>query len=553
MKEDLAKRMIASALAEGSGQKDLTAYDCLPVDDLMPTYNEMPSEFGSHSLRLNLTSELTDRICAKGWGERICVHFDGEHISYNEMQLVTDRIVQLLGEELGVVSGNRVLLVGGNSPMWIATFLAILKLGAIAVPILKTATQSEITEILKVAQPTAAVIDESCLDARSAFKAWRGLEHSAAFFNPKFSGVGDLNARIQTKLGQCEPANTSKRTIACLMFTSGSTGKPKGVVHYHGDLLAHPDIFGPYVTQPQPEDVFGGTPSFAFLYGLMNLLITPLRYGASLAIFDQGYPQKLLSLIEEESVTIVISVPKVYRSIIPIAEHYELGSIRISISSGEILAEDTRLEWSRITNNPVIDGFGTSELATTFMISFHPHDADSIGRPLPGYSLKLLPIDNSQVGTGRLFVRGPTGCKYYDNPSAQQRSVVDGWTSTGDIFSVDGQGNYRHISRADDIINIDGFNVSPQEVEAALGVHAAVNDCVVYKNPDDSKLAALIVLHSNGADQKEILVSIKQWCAEKLSAHKRPQEFKFVPSVPRTANGKLQRFRIHDFCEGTSE
>ncbi|HEY6886531.1 MAG TPA: AMP-binding protein, partial [Solirubrobacter sp.] len=337
--------------------------------------------------------------------------------------------------------------------------------------------------------------------------------------------------------GSFEPVDTATDDVAIIAFTSGTTGPPKGCVHFHRDLLASCDTFAKHVLDPQPGDVFSGTPPLAFTFGLGGLVLFPLRFGASTA--PVARPGDMLQAIGERGITTLFTAPTAYRSML--AQEVPDG-LHTCVSAGEPLPAAVAEAWYEKTGIRIVDGIGSTEMLHIFIGSPAAEARPgSCGRPVPGYEARIVDEDMRTLGpgaVGKLAVRGPTGCRYLDDPR-QSTYVRDGWNLTGDAFSMDADGYFWFQARTDDMIISSGYNISGFEVEAALLEHPLVTECAVVAAPDSERghVVKAYVVVSETVEAGVLQDHVKAL----IAPYKYPRRIEFVDALPRTPTGKVQR------------
>jgi 2-aminobenzoate-CoA ligase len=321
-------------------------------------------------------------------------------------------------------------------------------------------------------------------------------------------------------------------------------------MHCHRDMLAICEGFPRHIVGHTQDDVVAGTPSIAFTYGLAAVFLVPIRYGSSTVLMERYTPETLLETIGRYQVTVLYSVPFMYRSMVPLAGSYDLSSLRVCVSAGEHLPVPTRAAWERATGMKIIDGIGSTELGQIFIAAA---GADirpgATGKPVPGYRAAVLDEQGriAPPGTvGRLAVKGPTGCRYLAD-ERQKNYVVDGWNVTGDAYLMDKEGYFYYQARVDDMIVSAGYNIAGPEVENALLAHPAVAECAVIGWPDDERgqiVKAFVVLRLGYQRSDDMVAELQQHVKRNISPYKYPRAVEFVDSLPRTYTGKLQRFKL---------
>lgn len=528
-----------------TGHRDSFVRDHLPPAEDWPIllFDRPELQFPS---RLNATTELLDRAVAEGDGGRVAILSSGLRWSYRDLQVQVDRIARVLVEEHGLVSGNRVLLRGANSPMQAAAWLAVWKAGGVAVGTMPLLRAKELGEAIRIAQVTHAICD-----ARLA----ADLDQARAS-HPELREVllhgegGDLEQRMEGHSGDFVVVDTAADDPALIAFTSGTTGVPKGTVHFHRDVLAMCEVFPRHCLKPSRADVFIGTPPLAFTFGLGGLLCFPLRARAATVLLEKLTPDLLLTAIQLYHATICFSSPTAYRQMTPLAATSDLHSLRKCVSAGEALPRATRDQWRDATGLQIYDGIGGTEMIHIYIAS-GPEDyrPNALGRLLPGYvgmvvDDRMRPLPPGEVG--RLAVRGPTGCRYLADPR-QRDYVRNGWNLPGDAFHMDDDGYFYYHSRVDDMIVTSGYNVAAPEVEWALLGHPAVTECGVVGSADADRgqvVAAFVVLKPGFAGDDEMAKALQDFVKRTIAPYKYPRIVRFLPALPRTETGKLQRFKL---------
>ncbi len=492
--------------------------------------------------RLNCGEELLDTTIAEHGEDRPCLTSPEQSWSYGRVRDRVNQVANVLVDDLGVVPGNRILLRGPNNP-WLATcWLAVMKAGAVAVTTMPLLRTGELQDIVDLARVGVALCDHRFVEALAAVDA--DLEIVAW-------GAGDDDDLAQRAGGHPTsfPTVATRADDPCMIaFTSGTTGTPKGCVHTHRDVLATADTFSRHVIRPTPDDLFTGSPPLAFTFGLGQLVIFPLRAGAATLLIEQGSPPNLAAAIDTHGATICGTAPTAYRAMLEL-DDADLSSLRRGVSAGETLPKDTWERFRDRTGVALIDGIGSTEMLHIFIGS--SDDAirpGSTGRPVPGYEARIVDDECDEVpdGTvGRLAVRGPTGCRYLDDPR-QHDYVQDGWNLTGDVFLRDEDGWFWYQARADDMIISSGYNIAGPEVEAALMTHPAVAEVAVVGEPDDERghvVAAHVVLRDTD-DAAPTAAELQDHVKQEIAPYKYPRRVYFVDELPRTQTGKLQRFKL---------
>ena len=523
----------------------------LPPPELQPEYHfDLPElQFPE---RLNCAAELLDRHVAEGRGERLCLQAQGVRWTYAELQAQANRIANVLTTQMGLVPGNRVLLCAPNNPMMVASWFAVVKAGGIAVAAMPLLRAKELGTIIEIAQISHALCDAALLAEVQAAQAANPRLQAVRYFNG--SGLPAEQA-LEPLMAQASPHFDTVQTAAtdtCLLgFTSGTTGVPKATMHFHRDVMAICACWPRHVLRAEPDDVFIGSPPLAFTFGLGGQVLFPMAIGASMALLEKAGPLQLVDGIEQFGATVVFTAPTSYRVMAQQGERLRQTQLRKCVSAGEALNASTRALWKAATGIEIIDGIGSTEMLHIF-ISHREDEArpGATGRAVPGYRAKVVDEQGQEVpaGTvGKLAVQGPTGCRYL-NDSRQTQYVHAGWNLTGDAYVMDADGYFIYQARTDDMIISSGYNIAAPEVEDALLAHAAVAECAVIGLPDSERgqiVKAFVVLRPGFAADADMVKTLQDFVKSTVAPYKYPRAVDFVAQLPRTATGKLQRFRLH--------
>ncbi len=524
---------------------DLFVRDRLPPADKQPEFLFTLPEL-QYADELNAAVELIDRH------DRGALAVINEHgrWTYGEMADLSDRIARLLVEEEGLVPGNRVLLRGPNNMNLFASWLGILKAGGVVVATMPMLRGGEVATILERAKVSHAIVDSRSLDDYRVGAEQAGTVRSLVTYDGDF-GTGELERRLQSVASGFEPVRTRRDDVALVAFTSGTTGRPKGCVHYHRDVLASADSFARYVLQPQPGDRWACSAPIAFTFGLGMLLVFPWRFGGAAVTIETPGPKPLLEAVARHQVTILATAPTAYKAMRAILSDHDIASLRMCVSAGEHLPAATWLAWKESTGISIVDGIGATEMMHIF-ISASGDDIrpGATGKAVPGYVATVLAQSGEALatGTGRLAVKGPTGCRYFDD-ERQSDYVQNGWNVTGDTYRKDEEGYFWYLARSDDMIVSAGYNIAAPEVENALLSHDWVQECAVVGAPCEErgqKVKAFVVLAPGYAPDAGAVTLLQDHVKTVIAPYKYPREIEFVEALPKTATGKLQRFALRE-------
>jgi len=519
--------------------------DRLPPPELLPEFR-----FDLPELRYPEELNAAAELLKGGRPDALSVLNRHGRWTYGELDDFSGRIARLLVEEEGLVCGNRVLLRGPNCYTMFAAWLAVLKAGGIVVATMPLLRPGEIATVIERARISHAIVDSRFIgDFRQAADQTHCLRHIVKYDGDY--GQGELETR-SAGLKPLSPAATGRDEPCIIAFTSGTTGVPKGCVHFHRDILAPCDTFARHLVRPAPGDIFMTSAPMAFTFGLGITPMFPLRFGAASATIEQASPPALLDAIIGSGVTHLGTAPTAYKALLSQGALDEaLKTLRYCISAGEHLPEAIWQAWKDRTGIAITDGIGSTEMMHIFVSAagdeVHP---GATGKAVPGYTACVLDADNLPMkeGVGRLAIKGPTGCRYLDDPR-QGDYVVNGWNVTGDTYRRDSEGYYWYLARSDDMIVSSGYNIGAPEVENALLSHPAVDECAVIGAPcpeRGQKVKAFVVLALDVGASDELVTELQAHAKSVIAPYKYPREIEFVEALPRTATGKLRRSELSD-------
>ncbi len=540
-----------------SAHIDTFSHDRLPDQALWPEMLSGPDT--TYPQRLNCAAALVDERVAQGDGDRPALRWrsgDSLHTAtYAELLALTNRIAHVLVEDMGLVPGNRILLRGPNNLMMAASWLAAVKAGLVTVPTMPLLRAKELKQVIDRAQIAAALCDIRLKDELAAC-----MDAGHAQFCPDLKQVryfnDDAPQALDTlcagKSSVFEPCDTADDDVCLIAFTSGTTGKPKGCMHFHRDVLAMCDLFPRHVLKTSRDDVFCGTPPLAFTFGLGGLLCFPLRVGACAVLGEKMTPDSLLQTIQDFGATIVFTAPTFYRQMAALATHYDLRSLRLSVSAGEALPDATRTLWRQTTGLEMVDGIGGTEMIHVFIAAAGGDvRPGAVGRVVPGYVACVVDEHMQPVPAGvpgRLALKGPTGCRYMDD-ERQTKFVQQGWNIPGDVFIQDADGYFYYQGRNDDMIISAGYNIAGPEVEDGLLQHEAVAECGVVGVPDEERgqiVKAFVVLRAGYTADPAMATQLQDFVKRTVAPYKYPRAIEFVKTLPRTETGKLKRYSLRE-------
>jgi benzoate-CoA ligase family protein len=486
-------------------------------------------------------------------------------LTFGEASAEVNRVGHAL-LRLGVRPGESVGILVPDTTEWATTFFACLKTGTVAVGINTLLTPREIAQILRESRARVLVVHHTLLGGALASPDEANfVEHVVVVGGPANAAargeplLHDWDTWIAGEPSTLEATDTHRDDFATLNFSSGTTGEPKGIYHTHADLALTAQLWGVDVLGLGEDDRTFSVAKLFFVYGLGGNLVFPWYVGAS-AVLYAGSPRvatDVLGVIDRFKPTILFNAPTGYASILAVeafSERYDLSSLRLGVSAGEALPAPLWHRFKEQTGVELLDGIGSTENFHIF-VSNRPGDIrpGSSGKPVAGYECRIVDGDGNAVSrgeVGNLHVKGETAALFYLHDADRSRQTFLGeWLSTGDKYTVDEDGYYWHAGRSDDMLKVGGIWVSPVEVESVLVEHESVLECAVVGAVDDAELVkpkALVVLKESSREGAgdELAQELIDHCVKRMAAYKRPRWVEFVDELPKTATGKIQRYRL---------
>jgi 4-hydroxybenzoate-CoA ligase len=509
----------------------------------------------------NAVTDFVDANVARGLGDKVAFIDPDRALTYGELQARTIRFANAL-RVLGVEHEQRVALLLNDTVDYPVAFWGTVRAGAIAVPLNTYLPISQCAYILGDCRATALVVAAPL--AQLIAPVIKGLARLKTVII-----VGEVSAGHNNNVHAFEDlisaaeatpftADTLSDEVAFWMYTSGSTGDPKGVRHVHSSLMATAKLFGQGILGIREDDLVHSASKLFFSYGLGNAMSFPLSVGATAALWPhRPSPEGVFEIMRRHRPTIFYGVPSLYTALL---SHHGIcrgaGSdrLRLCVSAGEALPARIGEHWRDAVGVDVLDGLGSTEMLNTFL-SNRPGDIryGSTGKPVPGYEVRIVDEHGGELATGEigeLIVRGPSAGEGYWNQREKSRRTFTGeWTHTGDKYRCDTDGYYYYCGRTDDMFKVSGMWVSPFDVEAALVSHEAVLEAAVIGKEDADGLIkpkAFIVLKNGFKADDVLLETLKVHVKDKAGPWKFPRWIELRSNLPRTATGKLQRFRLRE-------
>lgn len=509
----------------------------------------------------NIATHFVDRNVDEGGGDRTALIVPDRTWSYAELAALTNRIGNVLRDEVGVRPQQRVLLVLGDGAEFVATWYAVLKIGAVTAEAYTFLPAKDYAYYLRYTDAAAAVVGAGTLERvreAAAEGGWHGTLVVVGA-QPEDLREGELHfeSLVAAAPADLDAAPTSAEDIAIWKFTTGSTGAPKACVHRMATPLASYEAYAAGVLGIEPDDVVLPVPKLFFGYARDLAALYPFGVGAAGLVFgERTTPERLFELIAEHRPTILVNVPTMMSAMVahPDAAQADLSCLRLCTSAGEALPAELQRRWLETFGVEVLDGIGSSEAYHIF-ISNRPGRAraGSAGEVVPGYTARVVDPAGDELAdgeVGRLWIEGETAALcYWDAPERSAETFAGNTVMSGDLFVRDEDGYFFYRGRADDLLKVGGIWVAPAEIEDCLIAHPDVLECAVvgYDVEGLTRPRAHVVLRA-GADASAD--ALRAFVRERLSPHKQPRDVRFESELPKTGSGKIDRRALRESNEG---
>ena len=500
----------------------------------------------------NVAVPFIDRHLDEGRADKVAIRTGAEEVTYARLAANVNRAGNaLLG--LGLAPGERLVMMVKDCPAFFYLFWGAIKAGIVPVPI---------STMLRAADYTFALEDSGCAacaySPEFAAEVVPGLEAADPGPAHRFATEGGgetLAALMAGASDQLDPAAATATDDCFWLYSSGTTGTPKGAVHAQRDMVVTSEHYGATTLGLREDDVCFSAAKLFFAYGLGNAMTFPLWVGATAVLLPgPPSPASTFEVIEATKPSVFFGVPTLYAAQLQAleTETRDLASLRVCVSAGEALPAALYRRWKERVGVDILDGIGSTEALHIF-ISNRPGDIKpgSSGRVVPGYRARILDDAGAEVkpgDSGRLMIAGDSTAKHYwNNPGKTAITMVEGWLDTGDTYIHDADGTYLYCGRSDDMMKVGGIWCSPFEIEAKLIEHPKVLEAAVVGRADDNELIkpeAFVVLNDPAAAGEATAEELLQHCKQGLAKYKYPRWFNFVDSLPKTATGKIQRFKL---------
>jgi benzoate-CoA ligase family protein len=509
----------------------------------------------------NVATYFVDRNILEGRAQNVAIECGEERVTYQQLLQRTNRAGNVF-RDLGVRPTERVLLLLLDTPEFLYAFFGAIKIGAVAIPVNTQAKPHDYEYILNDSCARVAVVSESLLPHLQAIPL-QSLTHLREIIavgeTTRASQYPQLSDLMNAASSELTAEPTTKDDPAFWLYSSGSTGVPKGCVHLHHDMVVSSQHYAHAILKINERDRCFSVARLFFAYGLGNAGYFPLSCGATTILSPaRPTPASIYADIERYRPTLFFSVPTNYAALLDYHRlndpDFDLSSIRHAVSAGEALPAPLFERFRQRFRIEILDALGSTE-SLHMVISNRPGEIKpgASGKVLPGFEAKITddsgrPAAANEIGD--LWVKADSLCSGYWNQAEKTKSTfVDGWFRTGDKYRQDEDGFFWHAGRADDLFKVHGLWLSPAEVESALIAHPAVLEAAVIARDDEAGLAkpaAYVVLKKEIAPSEQLACELQAFVAERIGGYKRPRWIEFLPELPKTATGKLQRFKLRE-------
>ena len=511
----------------------------------------LPDEF-------NAATYFIDRHLQEGRGEKLAFECERSTVSYRQLGDRVNRAGNAL-RQLGVRVEERVLLLLLDTPEFAASFFGAIKIGAVPVPVNTLLKPSDYQYMLNNSRARVAIVNQALYPQIHAIptEKLRYLKHVIVAGEDSPANALSFNQMLEQHSPELDAEPTNKDDAAFWLYSSGSTGFPKACVHLQHDMVVCCERYAKGILDIAASDRCFSVAKLFFAYGLGNALYFPLAVGATSILYSgPPKPQHVFETIERHRPTLFFSVPSNFAALLAYhrddGREFDLSSVRYAVSAGESLPAAIFHRFKERFDVEILDAIGSTEVLHMF-IANRPGAVrpGSSGQIISGYDAKIVDENNQPVKTGEignLLVKADSTCSHYWNQHEKSKDTIEGhWIRTGDKYSQDTDGYFWYAGRSDDMLKCSGVWVSPVEIESVLIEHPAVQEAAVVgrKDQDDlMKPLACVVLKNGTAATSDLARELEEFVVRRLPVFKRPRWVEFFPELPKTATGKLQRYKL---------
>jgi benzoate-CoA ligase family protein len=528
-----------------------------------PEFFESESEGSQYLITIpesfNVASYFIDRNVREGRGNNVAIECGAEQVTYQALLERTNRVGHAL-RALDVRMEERVALLLPDTSEFVSCLFGIMKIGAVAVPLNTYLKPQEYEYLLNDMRARVLLIHETLLPQLTPIPK-RQLEflREIVVVGGHDASYKTLKVLMESASRELEAAPTSKDDTAFWLYSSGSTGTSKACIHLHHDMVVCSELYAKGILEITEHDRCYSVARLFFAYGLGNAGYFPLSCGATTILSPtRPEPAGIYANIERYRPTLFFSVPSNYAALLahhrPSGQEFDLSSIRHAISAGESLPAPLFERFKERFKVEILDSLGSTE-TLQMVIANRPGDIrpGSSGKIIAGYEARIVDEMDRDVNRGEigvLLIKGDSTCAGYWNRHEKTKETFQGaWFRTGDKYYQDEDGYFWYAGRADDLFKVNGRWVSPAEVESALIAHPAVQEAAVIAHEDTNKLikpAAYVVIKHDLLPTEDLAQTLQDWVAQRIGPYKRPRWIKFLPELPKTSTGKVQRFKLRE-------
>jgi benzoate-CoA ligase family protein len=513
------------------------------------------------TIPFNLTDELVDRHIREGRAQKVAIRCGDSVCTYGDLAADVNRTGNGL-LRLGLQQEQRVLLILPDCPEFAAAYFGVIKIGGVAVPTTTAARTADYDYFLRESKARVLIIHSTLFpEVAPALEQQQPLRQVIVVGEPQ-PGCLYWDKWLTQNSSELDPAKTTKEDVALWLWTSGSTGRPKAAVHLHDDWIVCCNNYAVEVLGIGPDDITFSSSKLFHAYGLGNGLMFPFYAGASTVLFPgKAQPKAVLGIAQSARPTLFFSVPTLYAQMLQEAEResYCLDSVRVAVSAAEPLPAEIFRRWQRKFGVEILDGIGSTEALHIYLSARQGKvKPGSTGTAIPGYELRIVGLDDCEVSPGTigdLLVAGDSIAPYYWNRRQLTTDRMRGkWFFTGDKYWMDNDGYYWYAGRSDDMFRVSGQWVSPAEVESALIEHECVLEAAVVAYREETELhtpKAFVVLREGIPATADLARELQEFVKNRITPYKYPRHIEFMDKLPKTATGKLLRYKLRELASGT--